>query len=103
VLIGYDIDGVMDQLFGNVPLENSVVISGRTFADYDDLCKRIAQQVPLYIRGSGAYGDHEDAARFKALIINRLGVERYFEDVPLQAQIITDLCPNCEVRLVQLS
>lgn len=96
-LVGWDIDGT---LTGKEDLEGCVVISGRTFQDYDELAKSLAARVPVYIRGSGAYGDHVDAGRFKAAMINHLGVTEYHEDVPLQAEIIRQNCPNCTVVMV---
>ncbi len=56
--------------------------------------------MPLYIRGTGAYGDRRDAARFKATMINLLGVTRYYEDDPVQAQIVSLLCADCQIVLV---
>ena len=68
-MIGYDIDGT---LTGKEDLTDCVVISGRTFSEYDDLCKILATKVPVYIRGIGKYGDHSHAAKFKATMINLL-------------------------------
>lgn len=95
MLVGYDIDGTLKP--GEIPPPGSVVISGRTFAEYDSRCRTLAQHVPVYIRGSGAFGDGEHAGRFKALVINWLGVARFYEDDPRQSAIIRDLCPWCEV------
>ena len=55
MLNGYDIDGVITA--GIKP--DGVIISGRTFAEYDNTCKQLAQTNPLYIRGSGKFGDRE--------------------------------------------
>ena len=99
-LVGYDIDGVLTD--GVIPEERYVVISGRTFAEYDETCKRLAQNVPLYIRGSGKYGDRLDAGNFKAKMINHLGVVKYYEDDQVQANIIKNSCPACELILWKL-
>jgi hypothetical protein len=100
MLVGYDMDGVLTA--GVRPGDDMwVVISGRTWAEYDDFARTVAAQVPVYIRGSGVYGDREGAARFKAMMINRLGVDEFHEDDPKQADIIRDLCPGVEVVMVK--
>jgi len=94
-MIGYDIDGVVTA--GVVPGPGSVVISGRTFAEYDDICRELAQRLPVYIRGVGAFGDEEAAGRFKAMMIRHLGVTRFHEDSPPQVEIIRAACPDVEI------
>lgn len=94
-LIGYDIDGVLTA--GVKPVGNYVVISGRTFAEYDDFAKKAATMAPVYIRGVGAYGDRIHAGSFKAIMINILGVTEFHEDDDVQIDIITKNCPNCKV------
>lgn len=74
-LVGYDIDGVLTRTDTIWDLTGAVVISGRTFAEYDDTAKQAAQLCPVYIRGVGTYGDRH----------------------PLQAEIIRWGCPDCEV------
>jgi len=92
---GYDIDGV---LTAGVKLEKgSVVISGRTFGEYDDFAKRAAQICPVYIRGVGMYGDRNAAGHFKASMINFLGVTEFYEDDDVQINIIKATCPKCNV------
>lgn len=95
-LIGFDIDGVISSDFQFPP--NSVVISGRTFYEYDDFCKKLAQEVPVYIRGSGIFGDRIDAGNFKSEMINRLGVTEFHEDDPIQINIIR---LNTNVRIIE--
>lgn len=94
-LIGYDIDGVLTA--GVKPVGNYVVISGRTFAEYDDFAKKASSLAPVYIRGVGKYGDRIDAGNFKATMINLLGVTEFHEDDDIQINIITLNCPNCKV------
>lgn len=96
-MTGYDIDGV---LTAGVEIEpNSVVISGRTWAEYDDFAKEAAQKCPVYIRGTGTYGNAEAAGQFKAQMIKMLGVTKFYEDDPYQADLIRAWNPNCEVIL----
>jgi hypothetical protein len=94
-MTGYDIDGVLTA--GYVPQPGDVVISGRTFAEYDDTAKRAAQICPVYIRGSGRFGDDIDAGIFKANIISHLGVTRFYEDSAAQIAIIKQKNPNVEI------
>jgi len=92
---GYDIDGVLS--LGIEPSGEYVVISGRTMAEYDELVKYLAQKAPVYIRCTGEYGDRKDAGKFKAKMINILGVTEFHEDDPIQAEIIKKACPKCQV------
>lgn len=62
MLRGYDIDGVLTA--GIVPVSPYVVISGRTFSEYDGFVKNLAQSAPVYIRGNGAVGDRVQAGNF---------------------------------------
>jgi hypothetical protein len=92
---GYDIDGVLTA--GIRPEGPFVIISGRTFAEYDGVAMAAAQQGPLYIRGVGAYGDRRHAGEFKADMIAMLGVTEFHEDDPLQAEIIAQRNPGCTI------
>lgn len=95
VLRGYDIDGVLT--IGIRPEAPYVVISGRTLAEYNEFAKQLAQNTPVYIRGTGAMGDREAAGRFKALMINTLGVNEFYEDDIVQLQIIKSNCSTCKI------
>jgi hypothetical protein len=97
-MIGYDIDGVLTN--GYQPSPGDVVISGRTFREYDATAKRAAQICPVYIRGVGKFGDDNHAAKFKAAMIKELGVTKFYEDSPTQIQVIRELCPDCEIVYV---
>lgn len=97
-MIGYDIDGVL--LCGtslSIPQDCDVVISGRTFAEYDLFCKMIAIERPLYIRGAGEHGDRIAAGKFKALMINHLGVATFYENDSVQINEIRRACPHVEI------
>ena len=97
-LTGYDLDGVITA--GVEPDPGAVVITGRTFAEYDQVCKDIAQRFPLYIRGVGEHGDHEHAGLFKSVMVKMLGVTKFYEDEPVQAEMIQSDNPDCEVIVV---
>lgn len=94
-MTGYDIDGVLTKGVEVGP--DDVVISGRTFAEYDDFARAAAQICPVYIRGVGLYGDATHAGMFKAEMIHMLGVTKFYEDDPQQISIIKAINPDCEV------
>lgn len=78
VLRGYNIDGTITT--GLKPIKPYVVISGRKFGEYNDVTKNLAATAPVYIRGCGAYGDQRNAGKFKAEMINMLGIAEFYED-----------------------
>ena len=95
ILRGYDIDGV---LTANIkPIEPFVVISGRTLSEYNSFAKTAASIAPVYIRCIGAVGDRKEAANFKAMMINYLKVQEFYEDDQVQIDIIKQRCPNCKI------
>ncbi len=101
-MIGYDLDGTIyrNGTIRVVDLTDAVVISGRTFVEYDDVARRVAQKCPVYIRGTGLYGDVAASGTFKALMVALLGVTVFYEDDPVQVEIIKQGNPDCEVVLV---
>jgi len=101
MITGYDIDGVLTA--GYTPKPGDVVISGRTFAEYDKTAKQAAQICPVYIRGSGRFGDDRDAGEFKAIMIQRLGVTKFYEDSETQIEIIKRINPDVEIVHVRPS
>lgn len=98
--IGYDFNGVVDT--GNfVPTIEDVIITGNTIvmvpavlhymkehqlacAIYFNPYPRGANNIPL-------------VAFWKAEMINKLNLEKFYEDQFDQWQIIKDLCPGCEI------
>ncbi len=98
-LRGYDFDGV--TTIGVDLKAPFVIISGRTFSEYDDWIKHYANSVPVYIRGVGARGDAVHAGNHKAAMINLLGVTEFYEDDVTQMNIILKNCPNCTVYWVK--
>ena len=98
-LNGYDIDGVLTA--GIIPESPYVVISGRTFAEYDAFVRDLASKSPVYIRGVGKYGDQSHAGNWKAHMVDVLGVTDFWEDDLVQAGIIKKHNPTCNVHLVK--
>jgi hypothetical protein len=102
-LIAFDIDGVLTDfrvgpIFSEaVDKHQAVVISGRTFAEYDWQCKGLSQMCPVYIRGAGEYGNRRQAGWFKARMSHVLGVTKFYEDDPEQIAIIRARNPDIEI------
>jgi hypothetical protein len=94
-LFGYDYDHVLTA--GIVPQSPYIVITGRTFLEYDDGLKKLAQEVPVYLRGVGPIGNHLSAGLFKSDIIKWMNVTTFYEDNDEEIAIIRRNCPRCEV------
>jgi hypothetical protein len=96
MLRGYDFDGVV--FGGDIdPVPPYIVVTGRVWDEWDDDLKTAAQYAPIYMRGIGRYRDHQHAGRFKAAIINLLGITEFYEDRDDQIAIIRAECPGCNV------
>lgn len=96
ILNGYDWDGVLSPYQRVTPEQPFVIISGRTLGEGRPV---MALAEGIYMRATGAVGDREAAGAFKAEKINELGVTRFYEDDPRQAEIIRGRC-HCEVIVV---
>jgi len=94
-LNGYDFDHVLTA--GVVPEPPYVVVTGRTLLEYSDELKAWAQEVPVYVRGTGPIGHHLSAGLFKADIIKWLNITTFYEDNDEEIAIIRRNCPRCEV------
>ena len=92
MLNGYDYDHCLTA--GIIPEPPFIVITGRTYHEYDDGLKKLAQEVPVYIRGGGAVGDHRMAAIFKSEIIMWAGVTTFYEDNDEEIAIIRRQVPS---------
>lgn len=101
VLVATDFDGTFgEDTVPMPPSEPTLVISGRTFQEYNGDIRDVAKNMPVYIRGSGKYGDGIHAGQFKAQMINLLGVTHFLEDDPTQIAIIREKCPTVVVCVV---
>lgn len=95
----FDIDGVIT--IGIHPGKEDLIITGRSFEEApetEELLERkeITNQV-YYSNTRYAAKTRDGSARFKAQMINALGVTRFFEDDPVQIEIIQNLCHGCKV------
>lgn len=101
VLVATDFDGTFGEDTEPMPPSKpTLVISGRTFQEYDSRIGEVARNLPVYIRGSGNVGDGVHAGEFKATMINLLNVTHFLEDDPTQIAIIRKRCPNVVVCVV---
>ncbi len=98
---GYDVDGVLVPR--NVePVAPYVVITGRTSRGWDTNLDALAREASVY---TFPHRDHQNdviaAGMWKASMVNLLGVTTFYEDDPVQAEIIRLECPGCDVVLVK--
>lgn len=110
MLRGYDIDGVLVPFrIGEKPVAPFVIISGRqNIPEHRENTRKLLRDAGIEFTDSqlnmryfgGDHNDYQSSAEYKAEMINKLGVERFFEDEEKQAAILKRLCPNCEIRLV---
>lgn len=103
ILVATDFDGTFGSTVNpKPPSKPTLCITGRTFHEFNDDIKDVANTMPVYIRGTGAVGDAHHAARFKATMIKELGVTHFLEDDPVQITIIHKICPEVVIcRVVE--
>lgn len=94
---GYDYDGTADHI---PMLPNSVVITGRTKKEEAGMRKNVGDAT-IYFLPSDIENTLETITEFKSSKINELGIRRFFENNPDEAEIIQSLCPNTKVILVK--
>lgn len=99
MLTGYDLDGVVFRGVKPQKLDNAVYISGRMYDCFDALYTQLDKH-PIYIRPIGSEPGSIAAGKWKAAMINLLGVKVFYEDEPIQLEIIKRECPQCYVKLV---
>jgi len=92
----YDYDGVASE--GIELQEGAPIITGRSFEELD---KVDIKGHPVYFNPKTfAEKNLQNSAEWKAEMINKLGIEEFFENEDEQADIIEKLCPNCNVNRV---
>lgn len=102
VLVATDFDGTYDyDVDPKPPSRPTLYISGRSWSEYNEEIKDAAQDMPVYIRGSGKPGDGVHAGNFKAEMCTLLGVTHFLEDDPKQWTIIQQRCPWIVICKVQ--
>jgi hypothetical protein len=89
---GYDIDGVIT--IGVRPKKGDVVITGRTIDFYEET-KDLEIDVPIYF--NPYHHTIEDAGRWKAEMIQKLGIEKFYEDDLTQIKIIKLIYPKAKI------
>lgn len=99
-MIGYDFNGVVDSgVF--IPTVNDVIITGNTLPMVQSVLNWLKEhdiQCAVYFMPykNGA-NNRELTGMWKSEMILRLNCERFYEDDPLQYQIIKNCCPDCEL------
>lgn len=97
MLIGYDIDGVISLGICPQP-KNSVIITGRSYEEAKETFELLQSQniiCPVYMSPWPISAKtREKSGQWKAEMIRRLNVGRFFEDDPIQFNIIKNMCQD---------
>jgi len=89
----YDYDGVITS--GIIPDEGSPIITGRSFEQLYDIEMK---GHPIYFNPvTRNRKTFTNEVAWKALIINRLKIDEFYEDNPKMIIILTKKCPNCNI------
>ena len=99
-MIGYDFNGVVDS--GNYrPTIADVIITGNTLPMVDSVLRWLYQNgiwcAVYFMPYKNGANNRELTALWKSEMIMKLGCEKFYEDDPLQHQIIKASCSDCEV------
>jgi len=105
MLKGYDIDGVIS--LGLRPAKiGSVIITGRSYQEAEltnQLLKGLDIDCPIYFAPwEIKHKTRLKSAEWKEEIIRRLGVERFFEDDPIQFDYIKLETNDLELDLIHI-
>jgi len=92
----YDYDGVVSA--GIQAEKGAPVITGRTIDEMEKVDEETRKNHPVYFNPIGLNEKTlEREIEWKAHIINKLGVEEYFEDLPEVVVALRKLCPKCRI------
>lgn len=101
---GYDIDGVLST--GKfMPTAEDVILSARGYDSYQRTIEHlkswgITEYKYIFLapyKHEWISGKDWIGGAFKAEIINRIGITEFYEDNPMQIDVIKNNCPNCNV------
>jgi hypothetical protein len=95
----YDYDGVLQ---GEIePIKGAPVITSRTIDEIDKIDEEIRKNHPIYFNPIGLNEKSlEKEIEWKSYMINKLGVEEFYEDTPEVVIALKTLCPNCNIICV---
>ena len=92
----YDYDGVISA--GIQPKKGAPIITNRTIDEIEKIDEEVRMNHPIYFNPISLNDKTVDRAiEWKSYMINRLGVEEYFEDTPEIVIALKKLCPNCHI------
>lgn len=97
---GFDVDGVIT--LGIRPGPDDVIITGRSYVMAHETLKMLSEMGihnPVYFNPEHrTESTREQSGRWKALVLHKLkAVTKFFEDDPIQWEIIQRECPNVNV------
>jgi len=92
----YDYDGVISA--GIQPEKGTPIITNRTIDEVEKIDEEIRKNHPIYFNPISLNDKTIDRAiEWKSFMINKLGVEEYFEDTPEIVVALKKLCPKCHI------
>jgi len=92
----YDYDGVIKA--GIRPQKGAPVITSRTIDEIEKVDEETRKNHPVYFNPISLNEKTiEREIEWKSQMINRLGIEEYFEDSPKVIVALEKLCPNCHI------
>lgn len=101
MLRGYDFDGVLNPR--NVePIKPYVVITSRRIDQWELVRDIAGVDAPIYLNPypKDLHGGVE-CGIWKGEMIQRLGIEEFYEDQQWMADIIKQICPNVKIIMVE--
>lgn len=79
-----------------------VIVTGEWFRNYNDVMDRYpGPKLPIYFNEIDPEEQVMKIVEHKSNIINRLHARRFYEDQEEQVKLLTILCPECEIVLVE--
>ena len=92
----YDYDGVVDSAI-NIE-KGEPIITSRTIDEIEKIDEEIRKNHPIYFNPISLNEKTlEKEIEWKSFIVNKLGVDEYFEDTPEVVVGLKKLCPNCHI------
>lgn len=99
-MTGYDFNGVVDTGKWR-PTIKDVIITGNT--DVETVLSWLkAERImcAVYFPPKNIAHDNYAAAVWKSMMINLLGVKKYYDDNTEQCAIMSSACPDCQITRV---
>ena len=93
-VVGADYDGTFDYLSPDDRDSVDIIITGNGYDQYSRLYND-GVRIPIFWNPDK--NELMEIVNHKANIINKVGVEVYYEDQPMQVTMLKALCPKCKI------